>query len=60
MSHQCKDCGRQILLLKNPKGHRVAYDLDSTPHRQSCPGRPKHHKTQRVAQDGERRSRAKR
>lgn len=59
-SPRCTDCDRQILLLPNPKGFKVPYDLDGTPHRQSCTGRAKHHKSKRVAQDSERRARTKR
>ncbi len=38
MTHRC-----------NHKGFRVPYDLDGTPHRQTCRGKHVHHKSKRGA-----------
>jgi hypothetical protein len=59
-SECCTDCGQPIELVKTAKGHRVPHDLDGTPHKRTCTGRHVHHKSARVAQDGERRARVKR
>ena len=62
MSHPdiCSACGATITWAKNTKNFRVAHDPDGTPHKRTCKGRAVHHKSKRVAQDGVRRSRAKR
>ncbi len=75
MTEPCKSCGAEIELayeqrsyvddgngnrMASTKRRRVAFNLDGTPHRPTCPNAHVHRKSKRTRADGQRLGRGKR